>query len=224
MLKDIFNNQWTVGIVGAIFSGIVLVPITYKMTQILEKKKIPESIRKANEEIMVLLKKIITEEKELNIEIIESFRSSVAKKHQLKVETLDTINMFIDDLVTDVYETSYVSSDRKNDMATNLLKSKTSSRESVTRDYRLSLSEKLLYMSVTIGAIGVGVAIIAAIVNFWSNKASSQPVGEDSLSLLVIFGVVILCIILYSIIGFGSFVDRAYRIQKFFGLADDEHK
>lgn len=226
MLKEIFNNQWTVGIVGAIFSGIVLVPITYKMTQILEKKKIPEIIRKANAEIMVLLKKIITEEKELNLEIIESFRLSVARKHHLKVESLDTINMLIDDLVTDVYETSYISSDRKNEMAINLLNSKTSSRESVTRDYGLSLSEKLLYATVTIGAVSVGFAISATILKTLNDKASKQLIGENiPFSLVIIVGAILL-ITVYAITGSGSIEDKAHRIQKFFGLSngEDEYK
>lgn len=226
MLKEIFNNQWTVGIVGAIFSGIVLVPITYKMTQILEKKKIPEIIRKANAEIMVLLKKIITEEKELNLEIIESFRLSVARKHHLKVESLDTINMLIDDLVTDVYETSYISSDRKNEMAINLLNSKTSSRESVTRDYGLSLSEKLLYATVTIGAVSAGIAMSAAVFKTLNHKASKQLIGENIPFSLVIIGGAILLITVYAITGSGSIEDKAHRIQKFFGLSngEDEYK
>lgn len=120
IMFEFINNEWVIAIVGAIVSGTILVPITYKITKILEKTKIPKEVKKCNKEILSILRKIVSEGEQISFDLIEVLTDSVSRSNNLKTDLMNTPQMFIQDLILDIYDSSYIPMYNKVEMTTKL--------------------------------------------------------------------------------------------------------
>ena len=115
-----FNNQWTVAILGAIISGTILVPITYRITRILDKTKIPVEVKKSNKEVLAILRKIISEGEQITYELVEILIDSISRENSVDVKLMNSPKMVIKDLILDIYDSSYIPMNKKMSMANQL--------------------------------------------------------------------------------------------------------
>ena len=120
LLEKIFSNTWVIGIVGGIISGIIVYFITKWLFERKDNSKYLEQIKNANADIIRLLKPYIAERGLPEKEIIDAIILSTARKHSVKVEELYSIRIVCEEIIREIIENVYVSSDKKHEYTNNL--------------------------------------------------------------------------------------------------------
>lgn len=87
-----------------------------------QKLKYIETVKKANNEIIEILKPYISEKGLPKEEIILSIISSVSRKYEVNENDLYSINIFCQELIKGIIDNVYVSSDKKEEYAEELVK------------------------------------------------------------------------------------------------------
>ena len=119
-LAKIFSNAWVVGIVGGIISGIIVYFITKWIFQRKDNSKYLELINNANMDIIRSLKPYIAEKGLPEKEIIDAIILSTARKYKVKSEELYSIRIVCEELIREIVENVYVSSDKKEEYTKHL--------------------------------------------------------------------------------------------------------
>lgn len=215
-VKSFFGNDWTVAIIGAVLSGIILVPITYKMTQILEKGKTNKEVKQANSEILTILSRIISEGSLSNIEYIEIVIQSVARKSGLDFNLINTPQMFIEDLILDIYKTNYLSMSKKNELVEKLngLLKDNNLTERMVKKETLSKNDKWLIALVVFVTISLVLSVIY--ITTFGKKDLPRANGDEKIWIFSL----LLFIIIYKLF----FSKKRIDWYDFFGLIDDDKK
>lgn len=210
-LKSFLGNDWTIAIIGAVLSGIILVPITYKMTQILEKGKINKEVRLANSEILAILSRIISEGSLSNIEYIEIVIQSVSRKNGLDFNLINTPQMFIEDLILDIYKTNYLSMEKKNELVEKLngLLKENNLTERMVKKETLSKNEKRLIIFIAFGSF----TMISGLIYLTTFVLKEPPKSENDKSTIFALIVLVLAIAYYLF-----FSKRRIDWYDFFGI------
>ncbi len=112
-LSEFFSNAWVVGILGGIISGIIVYFITKWMFQRKDNSKYLEQINTANMDVIRTLKPYIAERGLPEKEIIDAIILSTARKYKVKSEDLYSIRVVCEELIREIVENVYVSSDKK---------------------------------------------------------------------------------------------------------------
>ena len=112
-LVGFLSNAWVVGILGGIISGIIVYFITKWMFQRKDNSKHLEQISIANMDIIRALKPYIAEKGLPEKEIIDAIILSTARKYKVKSEELYSIRVVCEELIREIVENVYVSSDKK---------------------------------------------------------------------------------------------------------------
>ena len=115
-IGNFFGNDWTVAILGAVISGVILIPITYRFTKFLEKSKIPKDVKAANQEVLNLLSRIISESEIKNMRYIDDLTQSIARKRSVDYKLLNTPQIFVHDLILNILETNYMRMNQKDEL------------------------------------------------------------------------------------------------------------
>ncbi|TVL67039.1 hypothetical protein A9X81_05035 [Brachyspira hyodysenteriae] len=117
-------------IIGTIFIGIFTsimgtILINFSSSIILRRRqkfKYIETVKKANNEIIEILKPYISEKGLPKEEIILSIISSISRKYEINENDLYSINIFCQELIKGIIDNVYVSSDKKEEYTEELLK------------------------------------------------------------------------------------------------------
>lgn len=117
---NFLQNQWVVGIGAGIISGIIVYFITKWMFQRKDNSKYIEQINVANLEIIRTLKPYIAEKGLPEKEIIDAIILSTARKYQVKSAELYSIRIICEELIREIIENVYVSSDKKQEYSKQL--------------------------------------------------------------------------------------------------------
>lgn len=115
-MLEIFQNQWVVGIGGGIISGIVVFIITRWLTMRKNKTSYYEKINTANAEIIRALKPYVVEIGLPDESIIDAIKLSTARKHQVDCDELYSTRSLCEDLMREIIENAYFSSDKKQEL------------------------------------------------------------------------------------------------------------
>lgn len=118
--QNIFSNAWVVGIVGGIISGIIVYFITRWLFERKDKSKHLENISNANLDIIRLLKPYVAERGLPEKEIIDAIILSTARKYGVKSEELYSIRIICEEIIREIIENVYVSSEKKQEYTNNL--------------------------------------------------------------------------------------------------------
>lgn len=118
--QNIFSNAWVVGIVGGIISGIIVYFITRWLFERKDKSKHLENINNANLDIIRLLKPYVAERGLPEKEIIDAIILSTARKYGVKSEELYSIRIICEEIIREIIENVYVSSEKKQEYTNNL--------------------------------------------------------------------------------------------------------
>lgn len=111
--RILLDNPWIVGIAGGIISGFILIPISFKISSMLGRTEYFNKVSSANKEVRDLLKSIISENKLPSVEVIESLISSTSRKYGVKIDNMYSSGEVIDDLIREVYDTGFLSVEKK---------------------------------------------------------------------------------------------------------------
>lgn len=119
-MLEFLQNQWVVGIGGGIVSGIIVFFITKWVFQRKDNSKYLEQITSANMDIIRALKPYIAEKGLPEKEIIDAIIVSTARKHNVKSDELYSIRIVCEELIREIIENVYVSTDKKKEYAMQL--------------------------------------------------------------------------------------------------------
>lgn len=222
IINKILSNPWTISIFSAIISGAILVPLT----NFLNKRNQKHKLDKANKEVINLLRTIIAEERTINPEIISSIRESMASKYSLNPDKLKATGLLIDDLIADIYESSYLSSLTKQDLTVTLLKIKKNLDSNDLRSSSKNLSKNiltLLYPLLIIGTVTLS-TIILTTTNINNNTTANEKVPSLDITAFIALGSVLAGITttILTLINTRTGNKVINNVSAFFGLIDDD--
>lgn len=119
-MVELLQNQWVVGICGGIVSGIIVFFITKWLFERKDNSKYLEQISAANVDIIRTLKPYIAEKGLPEKEIIDAIIFSTARKHKVKSEELYSLRIVCEELIREIIENVYVSTDKKREYSIQL--------------------------------------------------------------------------------------------------------
>ncbi|MED4052952.1 hypothetical protein P4654_02100 [Niallia taxi] len=108
-----WRNEWFIGICVGIISGLIVFFIQMVVTSKLGRKDYIKKVSYANEEILSLLKSVISEDVYPSITILDSLISSISRRYNVKKSDLNSETDVLDDLIREVFDTSFMSIDKK---------------------------------------------------------------------------------------------------------------
>lgn len=119
-LINLLQNSWVVGIVGGIVSGIIVYFITNLLYKRKDNSKYLEQIERANTEIIQSIKPYVAEKGLPEKEIIDAIIVSTARKYKVKSEEMYSIRIICEELIREIIENAYVSSEKKREYSLQL--------------------------------------------------------------------------------------------------------
>lgn len=159
---DFLSNSWFIGIAGGVISGIIVFFITAFITGKISKKEYFKTVNEVNTKISKMLIMSISENKIPTPEIVEALLSSLAKRNNILLKDINTVEETYNDLISELYETNFIPVEKKQSLANELISVKSSLKQPVNleeikkdietqgaKDLRLNRL-KYLYILVTI--------------------------------------------------------------------------
>lgn len=117
---DFLQNSWVVGIGGGIISGIVVYIFTNWLYKRKDNSKYLEQINRANADIIHTLKPYVAEIGLPEKEIVDAIIVSTARKYNVKSDELYSIRIICEELIREIIENAYVSSEKKQEYSLQL--------------------------------------------------------------------------------------------------------
>ena len=118
------ENQWVVGIIGGIISGLIVFAITNSFLKYKTNSKYYELKKNANYEIIRILQPYVAEKNLPNKEVINAIISSIARKYKIEKKELYSISTICEELIKAIVDNKYVSADKKEEYLHALLRCK----------------------------------------------------------------------------------------------------
>lgn len=118
------GNAWVVGITTGIVSGLL---VTWLLRVLISKKKTREykqQLLSANREVIYSIRAGIPEDNMPSGEVIEAMIHATARRYEVEASELYTISELIEELVKEVMDTSFLSSQKKEEYCSSLLELK----------------------------------------------------------------------------------------------------
>jgi hypothetical protein len=117
---DFLQNPWVVGVAGGIISGIIVFYITQWIFRRKDNSKYIEQISLANSEIIRILKPYVAEKGLPELNIISALIAATARKYRIEVKQIYSIRIICEELIKEVIENVYVSSEKKEEYSQGL--------------------------------------------------------------------------------------------------------
>lgn len=136
------QNPWVVGIGGGIVSGIIVYFITSWLYKRKDNSKYLEQISRANLDIIQALKPYVAERGLPEKEIVDAIIVSTARKYKVKSDELYSIRIICEELIREIVENAYVSSEKKQEYAKQLQEYLHKLDTEKSRDFLISDIEK----------------------------------------------------------------------------------
>ena len=118
---SLLSNAWLIGIATGVASGLL---VTWLLRVLISKKKTREykqQLVTANREIIYSIRAGIPEGNMPSREVIEAMIHATARRYEVEASELYTIGELIEELVKEVMDTSFLSSQKKEEYCTSLL-------------------------------------------------------------------------------------------------------
>ncbi|UQZ53293.1 hypothetical protein C2H96_01700 [Bacillus subtilis] len=111
------TNPWIVSLLTAIASTVIV----NFLSNFLGKKDYIRRVDKANKELIIALKNIISEGEIPSKPLLESLSSAYSKSNNIKKNSMNSVSEILDHLIKEIFETNFLSIDQKSDIANKLL-------------------------------------------------------------------------------------------------------
>lgn len=113
MIENFFSNNWTIGIIGGIISGIIVYIITDRIFSKRENKEYIQKLKIANNELLYNVRPLVVEEHKPTIEILNSIINATARKYGVKKEDLYNKEDLADELIKEIVGNPFLTSENK---------------------------------------------------------------------------------------------------------------
>lgn len=138
---ELLNNTWFVGILGGIISALLFYPIGEYLSKLLNKNEYKKVIKEINTKVSKTLIMSISEGKIPSPDLINSLLSSLAKRNNVDLKDINSVEETYDDLVYELFETIFISVENKKALADQLIEQKLSLKQEL--HFNKNLEEKL---------------------------------------------------------------------------------
>lgn len=113
MVLEFFKNTWVVGIGSGIISSIAVYYLTNILVKHRDASKHLEQIQRANLDLIRTLKPYVAEKGLPQKEVVNAVITSTARKYGVSVDEVYTIRTICEELIREIIDNVYVSSDQK---------------------------------------------------------------------------------------------------------------
>lgn len=137
-MEILLSNNWFIGITSSIISAIFLYIVTTFITKFLNR----ENINKANCEVINILKPYVVDLGLPNEDVLKSIISSTARKYKVHPEQMYTIIILCEEIIKEITESIYVTSEKKQEYNEALVKYKKNIEKNGMISYGESIEEK----------------------------------------------------------------------------------
>lgn len=120
--NQIIENEWVVGIGAGVISGFIVFFATRNFVSRIDKNKRNQKIYSANREIMHALMPGVSEKEIPEKFVLESMISATARKYDLNIDSLYGIDEISEDLIKEVMDSTFVSSESKKEICLSIEK------------------------------------------------------------------------------------------------------
>ncbi len=191
-MNDILNNPWITGIGGGIISSLIVYFVTRYAFSKKEKKEYNQKVETANNEILYAVRPLIIEKKIPSNEIFTSIRLSTAKKYGVKPEDLFSEYTISNDLINEIMNNSFLSSDQKIELCDLLNTMKQSKKEDETKEVEIvyvkerdGFSSK--YSSALLAMISFTMVLsMTVVISLKSGELNQSELLKDKLPVLIL--------------------------------------
>lgn len=128
MVWTLFSDSWIIGISGGIISGIIVYFVTNFIISKKENKFYQQKIDQANSELLNTLKPYIISKKTFDVELYNSIISSLSKKYTIETKDLYEISESLNEIITEIMQTSFLTEKQKDNYSKSLLSIKTTTK------------------------------------------------------------------------------------------------
>lgn len=137
------DNTWVVGITGGIISSLIVFFITNFISAKVSKREYFKKIKTANGEVVNVLRQAISEGEFPHEKIIDSIINATSRKYEVETNDMYKGTDIIENLIKEVFDTSFISTDVKIESSNKLLKIKESYElaESVKEEFSLVVTQ-----------------------------------------------------------------------------------
>lgn len=112
-MREFLQNPWVCGIGGGIISGIIVFYITKWLMGKKDNSMYLRQIQSANTEVISILKPYIADNGLPDERIMSAIIASTARKYDVEINELYKIKVFCEELIKEIVENVYVSSEKK---------------------------------------------------------------------------------------------------------------
>lgn len=228
MISKFLANDWTIAVFGAIISGVILLPIAVHVTNWIDKSKKKSSASRVNREVISILRNIVSEGRVVSLKTTTILIQSISRKYGVNNKFVRTPEQMIQDLLTDVLESSYISMDSKLSI-TNGLEQVLNEVEGVrvnqekTKNSR-SLVKFYLFFAIYLLLVIVSFSVLVVIIFRVVQNINENPDFSTSTWGMIFIGIVAILSIIVATIG-NSYKDDGIggffnSLGSFFGLED----
>jgi hypothetical protein len=113
-LFSFIQNEWTIGIIGGVVSGIIVYWLTGYFVGKKENKVYRKNVDSANLEVLGILRPLIADNSSLSPKTLSSMISAVSRKWDIKVNEMLKLDQYGEELIREVMASNFISSDTKN--------------------------------------------------------------------------------------------------------------
>ncbi|USK48878.1 hypothetical protein LIT38_20425 [Bacillus sp. CMF12] len=217
-----WNNEWFVGISVGLISGLILFFIQLFVTSKIGKKEYYKRVTQANNEVLAILKSAISEEEYPSIQIFNGLISSIARKHNVKYSDLNSVPDILEDLIREVFETNFMSIDKKISSSNKLIELKLSYEELYKRTVsEFDLQERSYKQTSTFVAstttLVTLITTISVMYTFLRTKIGGESLlgnnFDDSLFLMTLISLITVCVVVV-ILSFIHYTKKSENLKK----------
>ncbi|MGX5475892.1 hypothetical protein [Bacillus toyonensis] len=143
---DFISNPWFVGIAGGIVSGVIVFFITTAISNKISKKDYYNSVKEVNFKVSKMLIMSISEGKIPNPQVVSALLSSLAKRNNILLKDINTVEETYNDLVTELFETNFIPVEKKQILANELIDTKETLKQTIILNENKDINEDEKYL------------------------------------------------------------------------------
>jgi large-conductance mechanosensitive channel len=175
-MTEILNNPWVTGIGGGIISSLIVFFVTRYAFSRKEKKEYNQKLETANNEILYSIRPLIIEKKIPSSDIFQSIRLATSKKYGVNPEDLYSEFSISNDLINEIMNNSFLSSDQKLELC-ELLNTMKTPKTSVDKSKEI----EIVYVKEKDGLSSKYNSILLAMVSFATVLAMTLTITQKGL-------------------------------------------
>lgn len=188
-----FQNNWVVGIIGGIISGLIVYWITFMLVERRKKSNHEKDVLTANNAVLSVIRPYIADSGIPDEKRIDAIANAISRKYKINREEMYSLPEIYEDLVLEFMSNLYIPTETKKTTITELLESVTQYQEakknSVTTE-KSSTNDK----HTTVNTVSKILSTIAASATMLSFIFSVNAFSENGMKAAVIVTLVVIVV------------------------------